>query len=107
MKYIKSFEKLNIEDIQPDVLYKYSNSGYMSIGKLKKNNQVSSEYKYIFYDFIDNSGEYMKNPGSTKYIVKSNREMTVKISELIYFTKATPDEIYSYDILVTVDKYNL
>ena len=115
MKHIKIYEgfrEITTEDIKPNVIYEYSDMGYIAIGKLKINEKKFIDYTdkediFIFYDIIDNEENYRKEPWNTNYKAKPNFEAAISESDLQYFTVATPEEIETHNILTISNKYNI
>ena len=109
MKYIKKYENIEqeLQEIPTNTLYKYANSGYVAIGKIKKNEDPRTEYKIALYDFIDNRDHSIDSPN---YKIIPNREMGITSHKHIigdYLNFASPDEIEIYNTLTNINKYNL
>ena len=117
MKHIKTYELitqdiLNI-NINPNDLYKYipkyiPGGEYIAIGNISlnhNNDERYPEYEYSLFNYIHKKN--INSPWNTNFLT---RNVEIPISDLdlrLYVTKASPEEIETYNTLATSQKYNI
>ena len=95
MKHIKTFESTIEKDIDFDKVYRYDNSGYVAIGKIKtyEYQKYEPKVKYYLYSIFDNDYDqnfrkYRNYLNEVDFEHKSRFIKTLTLEELLYIREA-------------------
>ena len=109
MKYLKKFECVRQEDIDPNEIYFYKRNGkYMAIGKIKP--KLSNSINYIFYDYYDNNmtNQYDTLLDEINYInYYGDNYMQINSDDFNYLNVASIEEKEKYNLAISTNKFNL
>ena len=114
MKHLKSFESTLEKNIDFDKVYRYGNSGYIAIGKIKpyEYKNYSPEIKYYIYNMFDNDYDenYRKHRKYLDEVDFNHKSRFIKhltSKELLYVREANPEETEKYNLAIATNNYNL